>query len=63
MSYCERYKKLAKQMTDITRGGITVLLQLRQSDSFLMTSYSVACIITVMPLVTDSVIIVMIIIM
>ena len=56
-------KKLAKQMTDITRGGITVPLQLRGTDSILMTSYSVACIITILLLVTDCVIIIMIIIM
>jgi len=45
-----------------TGGGITVPLQLRETDSALMTSYSVACIITLLLLVTDCVIIIMIII-
>lgn len=49
-------------MTDITRDGITVPPQLRETDNNLMTSYSVARIITVLPLVTDCVIIIMIII-
>lgn len=55
-------QKLAKQMTGITRGGITVRLKLREMESNLMTSYSVVCIITVLALVTDCVIITMIII-
>jgi hypothetical protein len=49
-------------MTSITRGGITVRLQLRETDNILMTSYSVVCIITVLALVTDCVIIIMTII-
>lgn len=48
-------------MTGKTRGGITVPLRLRETVSILMTSYSVACIITVLPLVTDCATIIMII--